>query len=41
MAYNLCVVDWFNEEGGRFQPSIMGSSVFAALGDRYRAVARY
>src|SRR5699024_9130195 len=24
--YNLAVVDWFNEEGSRFQPSIMGSS---------------
>ena len=34
VAYNLCVVDWFNEEGGRFQPSIMGSSVFAGIMDR-------
>ncbi|NNG20555.1 M20 family metallo-hydrolase [Naumannella sp. ID2617S] len=33
-AYNLAVVDWFNEEGGRFQPSIMGSSVFAGIMDR-------
>lgn len=31
--YNLAVVDWFNEEGGRFAPSIMGSSVFAGLMD--------
>lgn len=26
--YNLAVVDWFNEEGSRFKPSMMGSSVF-------------
>ena len=32
--YNLAVVNWFNEEGGRFAPSIMGSSVFAGLLDR-------
>lgn len=25
--YNLAVVDWFNEEGSRFQPSMMGSAV--------------
>lgn len=25
---NLAVVDWTNEEGARFQPSLMGSSVF-------------
>ncbi|MER5391592.1 M20 family metallo-hydrolase [Saccharopolyspora sp. NPDC002686] len=31
--HNLAVVDWFNEEGGRFPPSIMGSSVFAGLMD--------
>lgn len=27
-ALNLAVVDWFNEEGSRFKPSMMGSSVF-------------
>jgi N-carbamoyl-L-amino-acid hydrolase len=27
-AFNLAVVDWFNEEGSRFAPSMMGSSVF-------------
>lgn len=32
--FNLAVVNWFNEEGGRFAPSIMGSSVFAGLLDR-------
>ena len=32
--YNLVVVDWFNEEGSRFPPSIMGSSVYAGLLDR-------
>ncbi|GAB2622592.1 M20 family metallo-hydrolase [Pseudactinotalea suaedae] len=26
--YNLAVVDWFNEEGARFAPSMMGSGVF-------------
>lgn len=31
--FNLAVVDWFNEEGGRFPPSIMGSSVFAGIKD--------
>ncbi len=32
-VHNLAVVNWFNEEGGRFAPSIMGSSVFAGLMD--------
>ncbi|MEB4614619.1 M20 family metallo-hydrolase [Leucobacter sp. M11] len=27
-AFNLCVVNWFNEEGCRFKPSMMGSAVF-------------
>ncbi|MBT2586413.1 M20 family metallo-hydrolase [Arthrobacter sp. ISL-95] len=27
-VYNLAVVNWFNEEGSRFAPSMMGSSVF-------------
>lgn len=27
-TYNLAVVNWFNEEGSRFKPSMMGSSVF-------------
>lgn len=31
--YNLAVVDWFNEEGARFAPSIMGSSVMCGLFD--------
>ncbi|GAA4616920.1 M20 family metallo-hydrolase [Saccharopolyspora hordei] len=31
--HNLAVVNWFNEEGSRFAPSIMGSSVFAGLMD--------
>ena len=26
---NLAVVDWFNEEGSRFTPSVMGSGVYA------------
>ncbi|MDQ8706120.1 M20 family metallo-hydrolase [Streptomyces sp. LHD-70] len=37
--YNLAVVDWFNEEGGRFAPSIMGSSVFAGLMDEQAMLA--
>jgi N-carbamoyl-L-amino-acid hydrolase len=31
--FNLAVVNWFNEEGARFAPSIMGSSVFAGIMD--------
>lgn len=27
--YNIAVVNWFNEEGSRFAPSMMGSSVFS------------
>ncbi len=27
-TFNLAVVNWFNEEGSRFAPSMMGSSVF-------------
>ena len=26
--YNIAVVNWFNEEGSRFEPSMMGSSVY-------------
>lgn len=26
--FNIAVVDWFNEEGSRFKPSMMGSGVF-------------
>ncbi|MBO1268225.1 M20 family metallo-hydrolase [Arthrobacter cavernae] len=37
--FNLAVVNWFNEEGGRFAPSIMGSSVFAGLLDREKMLA--
>ena len=36
---NLAVVNWFNEEGGRFAPSIMGSSVFAGLMDEQQMLA--
>ncbi|MDZ5077484.1 M20 family metallo-hydrolase [Nesterenkonia sp. HG001] len=31
--YNVAAVDWFNEEGARFAPSIMGSSVHAGILD--------
>ena len=27
-AFNIAVINWFNEEGSRFKPSMMGSSVF-------------
>jgi N-carbamoyl-L-amino-acid hydrolase len=39
VRYNLAVVNWFNEEGGRFAPSIMGSSVFAGLMDEDEMLA--
>lgn len=32
-SVNVAIVDWFNEEGARFPPSIMGSSVFVGLHD--------
>lgn len=38
-VFNLAVVNWFNEEGGRFAPSIMGSSVFAGLMDQEKMLA--
>jgi len=34
--FNLAVVNWFNEEGSRFAPSMMGSSVFTGLFDEER-----
>ncbi|WGW11650.1 M20 family metallo-hydrolase [Saxibacter everestensis] len=37
--FNLAVVNWFNEEGGRFAPSVMGSSVYAGLFDREEMLA--
>lgn len=37
--FNLAVVNWFNEEGGRFPPSVMGSSVFAGLFDQEKMLA--
>lgn len=37
--FNIAVVDWFNEEGGRFAPSIMGSSVYTGLKDREEMLA--
>ncbi|MDO5493537.1 MAG: hydantoinase/carbamoylase family amidase, partial [Nesterenkonia sp.] len=36
---NLCVVDWFNEEGSRFGPSMMGSGVYTGVLDRRTALA--
>ncbi|MFT3797708.1 M20 family metallo-hydrolase [Microbacterium sp.] len=29
--YNIAVVNWFNEEGSRFMPSMMGSSVYTGV----------
>ena len=37
---NIAVVDWTNEEGARFQPSILGSSVYAGLLERDDALSR-
>lgn len=31
--HNIAVVNWFNEEGSRFQPSMMGSSVYTGKMD--------
>lgn len=33
VSHNLIVVNWFNEEGGRFAPSLMGSAVYAGKMD--------
>jgi beta-ureidopropionase / N-carbamoyl-L-amino-acid hydrolase len=37
-ALNIAVVDWFNEEGSRFQPSMMGSAVFTGKLDLENAL---
>lgn len=37
--YNLAVVNWFNEEGSRFAPSMMGSSVYTGLMPLEKALA--
>jgi len=37
---NYVVADWMNEEGARFQPSLLGSSVWAGLVERDWALAR-
>ncbi|EWY38571.1 allantoate amidohydrolase [Skermanella stibiiresistens SB22] len=39
-ACNFVVVNWTNEEGARFQPSLLGSSVFAGAADLDWALAR-
>ena len=31
--YNVAVVNWFNEEGSRFKPSLMGSGVFTGASE--------
>ncbi len=38
-ALNLAVVDWFNEEGSRFKPSMMGSAVLVGKLSLERALA--
>jgi len=37
--YNLAVVNWFNEEGCRFKPSMMGSSVYTGKIDVEQALS--
>lgn len=37
--YNLAIVNWFNEEGARFKPSMMGSSVYTGKLDAAAALA--
>ncbi len=37
--YNVAVVNWFNEEGSRFAPSMMGSSVFTGVLPLHTALA--
>jgi N-carbamoyl-L-amino-acid hydrolase len=37
---NLAIVNWTNEEGARFQPSLLGSSVYAGLLDAADALGR-
>ncbi|MCW0215406.1 MAG: M20 family metallo-hydrolase [Pseudonocardia sp.] len=37
--FNLAVVDWFNEEGSRFTPSMMGSAVFTGAMPLEKALA--
>jgi N-carbamoyl-L-amino-acid hydrolase len=37
---NFVVADWMNEEGARFQPSLLGSSVYAGTVDRDFALSR-
>lgn len=37
--FNLAVVNWFNEEGSRFTPSMMGSSVYTGKLDIEAALA--
>ncbi|MFE1167972.1 M20 family metallo-hydrolase [Nocardiopsis sp. NPDC058789] len=38
-AHNLAVVNWFNEEGSRFEPSMMGSAVYTGRLDLETALA--
>ena len=37
--YNVAVVNWFNEEGSRFVPSMMGSSVYTGVLEPEAALA--
>ena len=37
---NFVVADWMNEEGARFQPSLLGSSVYAGTVEREFALSR-
>lgn len=37
--YNLAVINWFNEEGSRFKPSMMGSNIFTGKAELQAALA--
>ena len=37
---NLCLVNWTNEEGARFQPSLLGSGVYTGALDLAQVLAR-
>ncbi len=37
---NICIVNWTNEEGARFQPSLLGSGVYTGEIDPAAALAR-
>lgn len=38
-VFNIAVINWFNEEGSRFKPSMMGSNVFTGKAELEAALA--